>query len=242
MNAQTKIKKCVIKCTFCNKTYKSGSLFKRHHSSCKKKPIEKSPTPLKRETEQISLIELNRKMNNVLDLLYVQSERLKHVEKMLESRNKIIKDKLQWLTDNVTAIHCFDNCLKNISLNREHYDHVTKNGYLKGYCDMIEEVIHPYKDMIYSFTTGKKSYIYLNNVDKWVEFTKEHANSLYCKIKQQLIKIALTVELPVNVYLEYNQIIYGFNSQSIDIQAKIKSTIHSKTLIGMETLLNRYEK
>ena len=240
---KTKTKKCIIKCKFCDKTYKSSSLFKRHVSYCKKKPIEISttPTPLKRETEQVSMIELNRKMNTLLELFHIQSERLKHVEKMLESKNKIIRDKLQWLIDNVASPHCFDNCLNNIVLHREHYDHVTKNGFVKGYCELIEEIIHPYKEMIYSFTTGNKSYIYLNNVDKWVEFTKNHANSLYCRIKQQLIKVALTVELPMNTYLEYNQIIYGTNSQSIDINAKIKTAIHNKTLIGMETLLNKYE-
>ena len=95
---------------------------------------------------------------------------------------------------------------------------------------------------MYSFTTINLTYVYLNNTDKWVEFTKQHALKLYCKIQQKLIQIALTVKLPVNLYLQYNQIIYGTNSQSVDIKAKIKTMIHKKTLISMESLLNKYEK
>ncbi len=242
MPTATKKKKCCVQCRFCEKIYKSPSLYQRHMSYCKKKPIETSPTPLKKEKEEISIVSLNRKMNKVLDILYVQSERIKHMEKLLESRNKIIRDKLKWLTDNIESPHWFDKCLENLILSREHYDHITKNGYTKGYCDLVEEMIYPYKEMIYSFTTSNLTYVYLNNTDKWVEFTKQHALKLYCKIQQKLIQIALTVELPTNLYLQYNQIIYGTNSQSVDIKAKIKTMIHKKTLISMESLLNKYEK
>lgn len=231
-----------MQCTFCGKIYKSPSLYNRHVSYCKKKPIEKSPTPLKKETEEISIVSLNRKMNRVLDILYVQSERIKHMEKLLESRNKIIRDKLKWLTDNIDSPHCFDNCLKNLILTREHYDYITKNGYTKGYCDLVEELLDPYKEMIYSFTTNSQTYIYLNKKDKWVEFTKKHAFTIYCKIQQKLIQIALTVKLPENLYLQYNQIIYGTSNRSVDIKAKIKTMIHKNTITSIESLLNKYKK
>ena len=231
-----------MQCTFCGKIYKSPSLYNRHVSYCKKKPIEKSPTPLKKETEEISIVSLNRKMNRVLDILYVQSERIKHMEKLLESRNKIIRDKLKWLTDNIDSPHCFDNCLKNLILTREHYDYITKNGYTKGYCDLVEELLDPYKEMIYSFTTNNQTYIYLNKKDKWVEFTKKHAFTIYCKIQQKLIQIALTVKLPENLYLQYNQIIYGTSNRSVDIKAKIKTMIHKNTITSIESLLNKYKK
>ena len=231
-----------MQCTFCGKIYKSPSLYNRHVSYCKKKPIEKSPTPLKKETEEISIVSLNRKMNRVLDILYVQSERIKHMEKLLESRNKIIRDKLKWLTDNIDSPHCFDNCLKNLILTREHYDYITKNGYTKGYCDLVEELLDPYKEMIYSFTTNSQTYIYLNKKDKWVEFTKKHAFTIYCKIQQKLIQIALTVKLPENLYLQYNQIIYGTSNRSVDIKVKIKTMIHKNTITSIESLLNKYKK
>jgi len=241
MNSNTK-KRCKVQCTFCGKIYKSPSLYNRHVSYCKKKPIEKSPTPLKKETEEISIVSLNRKMNRVLDILYVQSERIKHMEKLLESRNKIIRDKLKWLTDNIDSPHCFDNCLKNLILTREHYDYITKNGYTKGYCDLVEELLDPYKEMIYSFTTNNQTYIYLNKKDKWVEFTKKHAFTIYCKIQQKLIQIALTVKLPENLYLQYNQIIYGTSNRSVDIKVKIKTMIHKNTITSIESLLNKYKK
>ncbi len=231
-----------MQCTFCGKIYKSPSLYNRHVSYCKKKPIEKSPTPLKKGTEEISIVSLNRKMNRVLDILYVQSERIKHMEKLLESRNKIIRDKLKWLTDNIDSPHCFDNCLKNLILTREHYDYITKNGYTKGYCDLVEELLDPYKEMIYSFTTNSQTYIYLNKKDKWVEFTKKHAFTIYCKIQQKLIQIALTVKLPENLYLQYNQIIYGTSNRSVDIKVKIKTMIHKNTITSIESLLNKYKK
>ena len=181
-------------------------------------------------------------MNRVLDILYVQSERIKHMEKLLESRNKIIRDKLKWLTDNIDSPHCFDNCLKNLILTREHYDYITKNGYTKGYCDLVEELLDPYKEMIYSFTTNSQTYIYLNKKDKWVEFTKKHAFTIYCKIQQKLIQIALTVKLPENLYLQYNQIIYGTSNRSVDIKVKIKTMIHKNTITSIESLLNKYKK
>ena len=47
MPTATKKKKCCVQCRFCEKIYMSPSLYQRHMSYCKKKPIEKSPTPLK---------------------------------------------------------------------------------------------------------------------------------------------------------------------------------------------------
>ena len=51
MNTKTKKRKCRVQCRFCEKIYKSPSLYQRHMSYCKKKPIETSPTPLKKEKE-----------------------------------------------------------------------------------------------------------------------------------------------------------------------------------------------
>ena len=239
VNGKTK-KKIKFRCGHCGKEYKRHSLFDKHYAACTIKHNLKK-APIAEEKEIVTNTSLNRKLNRILDVLYVQSERLKTVEKLLESKNTAIKNKLKWLTDNVTPPHSLDNCLKNTSLNTDHYKYITQHGYTKGYCDLVEEIITPYSEMIYSFTTTHKTYIYENKKVKWVEFTKQHARRLFSKIQQHLIKVALTVSLPENIQLENNLLIYGTNYQSIDIRAKIKTHIHKNTLISIETLLNKYE-
>lgn len=238
-----KRKKIKFKCGFCGKQYIRHSLFERHFNACKTKDAlkKKRKTSIETEKERVDTLSLNRKLNQVLDILYVQSERIRHMEKMLESRNKIIKNKLKWLIENATPSKSFEDCLLNIELNKTHYDHLTKHGYLKGYCDLVEEVIDDYTETIYSFTTSSITYVYINQKEKWVEFNKNHAFQLFCKIQQKLLQFALTIELPLRIQLTNNAIIYGTNSQSIDIKTKIKTFVHKKTIIGMETLLNRYE-
>jgi len=236
-------KKIKFKCGFCGKKYIRHSLFERHFNACKTKDAlkKKRKTSIETERERVDTLSLNRKLNQVLDILYVQSERIRHMEKMLESRNKIIKNKLKWLIENATPPKSFEDCLLNIELKKTHYDHLTKHGYLKGYCDLVEEVIDDYTETIYSFTTSNITYVYINQKEKWVEFNKNHAFQLFCKIQQKLLQFALTIELPLRIQLTNNAIIYGTNSQSIDIKTKIKTFVHKKTIIGMETLLNRYE-
>ena len=163
------------------------------------------------------------------------------MEKMLESRNKIIKNKLSWLIDNVIPSISFEEWLLNINIDKTHYDYVTRHGYLKGYCDIAEEMIEDCPDTIYSFTTSSLTYVFVNKKEKWIEFNKNHAFQIFCKIQQKLIQIALTVDIPDRLHLINNAIIYGTNATSIDIKTKIKTSIHKKTIIGMETLLNKYD-
>ena len=87
-------------------------MFDKHYAACTIKHALKK-TPIAEEKEIVTNSCLNRKLNRILDVLYVQSERLKTVEKLLESKNTAIKNKLKWLTDNVTPPHSLDNCLKN---------------------------------------------------------------------------------------------------------------------------------
>ena len=235
--------KLKFNCGFCGKKYVRHSLFERHYSVCKTKhQLTKKRRPtIQTDKEEVCILSLNRKLDRELDILYVQSERMKTMEKRLESRNKIIRNKLDWLLDNVNPPHTFKSCLNNIVLHQDLYDYVTKYGYLKGYCDLVDEMIDPYKEMIYSFTTSSITYIYIDKTQKWVEFTKAHAFQLYCRLQQKLIQIALNVTLPDNIRLLNNSIIYGTNNQSIDIKTKIKSYIHKKTLINSESLLQKYE-
>lgn len=234
------------KCGCCKKKYSRESLFKRHYQVCHKKHnlnnIRILPPPIQNENVEINLISLNRKLSHVLELLYVQSERIKHMEKILESKNNTIRNKLKWLTEHVTPDKTFDECLLNITLNREHYNYITNYGYSKGYCDITEELVDQHKETIYSFTTSNVTYVYTNKKEKWVEFNKKHAFSMFLRIQQQLIDIAYTVEdIPEKSRLMNNTIIYGTNSQSVDIKTKIKTTIRKKTIIGIETLLTRYD-
>ena len=207
-----------FRCPTCKKLYTRESLFHKHFDACKTKKSFKSTTALFQTKEQINSVSLNVKLNQVLEILDVQSERIKHMEKMLESKNKIIKNKLQWLIKNATPEHTFQECLSNIQLNRYHYDYITKHGYLKGYCDIAEEIIDSYEEIIYSFTTSSITYVYINPNEKWVEFNKTHAFQIFCKIQQQLINVALTVDIPDRMQLVNNSIIYGTHSQSIDIK------------------------
>jgi hypothetical protein len=232
-----------FKCGFCGKLYKRHSLFEKHYTACKTKNElkKKRCSNIQYEKEEVNIISLNRKLNRVLDILYVQSERIKHMEKMLESRNKIIKNKLSWLIDNVIPSISFEEWLLNINIDKTHYDYVTRHGYLKGYCDIAEEMIEDCPDAIYSFTTSSLTYVFVNKKEKWIEFNKNHAFQIFCKIQQKLIQIALTVDIPDRLHLINNAIIYGTNATSIDIKTKIKTSIHKKTIIGMETLLNKYD-
>ena len=236
--------KLKFKCGFCGKQYVRHSLFERHFKSCKTKDeLKKKRKPnIQSESEHVTILSLNRKLNHVLDLLYVQSERMKHMEKMLESKTPVIKNKLQWLIKNAVPSKTYDECLSSIKLNKTHYDYIAKHGYLKGYCDLAEEIIDKYKESIYSFTTSSVTYVYVNSKEKWIEFNKSHSYMLYQRIQQQLLGIALTVkDIPDRILLTTNAIIYGIQNQSIDIKTKIKSLIYTKTIVGVETLLNRYE-
>lgn len=236
--------KLKFKCGFCGKKYLRHSLFERHYNSCKTKDSLKKQRkpPVQNEKEIVNVLSLNRKLNRVLDILYIQSERIKHMEKMLEAKNPTIRNKLKWLIEHVVPSDTFQDCLSKITLKRDHYNYITKHGYLKGYCDLVEEAIDDYKETIYSFTTSNMTYVYVNKKEGWVEFNKKHAFALYCRIQQQLLNVALTVEdIPDRILLMNNAIIYGTNAQSIDIKTKIKTTVCKKTVVGIETLLNRYE-
>lgn len=236
-----------FQCPVCKKKYYNHKIpchpnIKTRCSSSSSLNNARRPPPIQYEKVEINIISLNRKLTSVLELLYVQSERIKHMEKMLETKNKTIRNKLKWLIEHVTPDDSFDYCLSNITLNRDHYDYITRNGYLKGYCDIAEEVIDAYKEIMYSFTTSNVIYVYINKNEKWVEFNKNHAFRLFLRIQQKLIDIAYTVEdIPDKTRLMNNIIIYGTNAQSIDIKTKIKTTLHKKTIVGIETLLNRYD-